>query len=114
MEAVMHKIENMENAIKETEANVKILNNDAEINSKQNVLILEQLGTIKEDVKNLKEEQNANHNKLNLEQCVEKYSNKTKSLLDAIIKSVLQSFCTACLQSLIAKPDCSMCSNCSA
>ena len=40
METVMHKVENMENAIKET-ANVKILNNEAEINSKQNILILE-------------------------------------------------------------------------
>ena len=40
METVMHKVENMENAIKET-ANVKILNNEAEISSKQNILILE-------------------------------------------------------------------------
>ena len=34
------------------------------------------------------------------------YNNKTKSLLDAIIKSVLQCPSLASLQSLIAKPYC--------
>ena len=34
------------------------------------------------------------------------FINKTKSLLDAIIKSVFQCSCLACLQSLIAKPYC--------
>ena len=61
METVMLKIENMENVIKETEANVKTLNNEVKLNSKQNILILEQLGTLKEDVKNGKEEQNLKH-----------------------------------------------------
>ena len=74
METVMNKVETMENTIKETETNVlsirdnvKILNNVVEINSKQNFLILEQLGNLKDEVKSVKEEQSSNHSNMNLQ-----------------------------------------------
>jgi len=74
METVMHKVENLENTLKETDANVvsirddvKILHNEVEKNSKQNILILEELGTFKEKVKRVQEEQNAIHSNMNLQ-----------------------------------------------
>jgi len=93
LETVMHKVETMENTIKEKETNlksirddVKILHNEVEINSKQ-------LGNLKEEVRSDMEELNVNHSNMNLqyleiveevkkagsinlnmEQCVEKYS----------------------------------------
>merc|ERR1712131_393721 len=58
LETVMHKVENMENTVKETETNVKSIREDVKINSKQ-------LGTLKEEVKRVKEELNVNHSNMN-------------------------------------------------
>jgi len=83
METVLHKIENLENTIKDAETNVKsireevqVLQNEVEKNSNQNNLILELIGTLKEEVKSGNEEQNANH--INLERLVEKDSNQSQ------------------------------------
>ena len=103
LETVMHKVENMENTVKETETNVKSIREDVEINSKQ-------LGALKEEVKSVKEELNVNHSNMNLqylevveevkkagsinlnmEQCVEKYSkhsNVIKEHLNSLIEEV--------------------------
>merc|ERR1719322_1614687 len=76
METVMHKVENIEKAIKDTETKVstivgdiktlKYVKYEVDMNSKQNNLILEELETLKEDVKGVKEDQNANHSNVNL------------------------------------------------
>ena len=67
METVMKKVENVEGIIKVTETNVISIRDEVEINSKQNILILEKFERFKEEVKSVQEEQNENLRNVNLQ-----------------------------------------------
>ena len=67
METVMQKVEKMESTIKDTETNVLSIRDEVEINSKQNILILEKFERFKEEVKSVQEEQNENLRNVNLQ-----------------------------------------------